>query len=84
MRLKKIAMNDSLFMSTTADAVIESIATTWQDEAETLPWLQSCLQLDRRSFISWSAVHAIAQGWKEIDGIDTYSWLKELVQTTRN
>ncbi|MGB7057264.1 MAG: HEAT repeat domain-containing protein, partial [Geitlerinemataceae cyanobacterium] len=79
--LKKIAMNDSLFMSTTADAVIESIATTWQDEAETLPWLQSCLQLDRRSFISWSAVHAIAQGWKEIDGIDTYSWLKELVQT---
>jgi HEAT repeat protein len=79
--LKKIAMNDSLFnMSTTADAVIDSIATTWQDEAETLPWLQSCLQLEQRSFISCSAVHAIAQGWKEIDGLDTFSWLKELVQ----
>jgi predicted NACHT family NTPase len=64
------------FMPDTAFVLLLLIATNWQDEQETLPWLKRCLKFDLSSFVLAAAVMAIAEVWK--DSLDTLAWLKEL------
>ena len=61
-----------------ADAILMAIATIWQDDPETLPWLKCCLQFDLGSYVPGCAVLAIAQNWK--DDPDTLILLKDWAQ----
>ncbi len=58
-----------------ADRLINTIASTWQDSSEILPWLKKCLEFDSGSSILGAAVRVIAKNWK--DDSDTHPWLKD-------
>ncbi|MCL1473849.1 HEAT repeat domain-containing protein [Argonema antarcticum] len=58
---KKVWENDS----ETAVKVIQAIATTWKNDPQTLPLLQSCVQSDPNSVVPQAAVYAIASNYKE-------------------
>ncbi len=69
------------FDEETATAILMALATIWQDDPETLPWLKSCLQFGYTS-VSWCAVRAIAQNWK--DDPNTLILLKNWAQNKAN
>ena len=61
---------------------VEAIATTWKDHPETLPWLQTCVQLNNNLWDLWvrkAAVHELARGWQ--DDFDTLPILKACIQS---
>ena len=57
-----------VFNFETANAIIKSIANTWQDNNEVLQWLKDCLNLNLNlnssSYVPDSAIRAIAQCWR--------------------
>ncbi|MEQ8751980.1 MAG: HEAT repeat domain-containing protein [Coleofasciculus sp. G1-WW12-02] len=57
---------------------VVSIATTWHDSPDTLPWLKQTAQSDDDWIVRQAAVEEIAKGWK--DDSDTLPWLKQTAQ----
>ena len=55
--------------------LINTIASTWQDNSELLAWLKERALNDQNWAVRRVAVEAIGQGWK--DDPDTLPWLKE-------
>jgi len=44
---------------------VAAVAKTWQDNPETLPWLQQLAHSDEDEWVRFAAVLGIARGWKE-------------------
>ncbi|MBD2006241.1 MULTISPECIES: HEAT repeat domain-containing protein [Cyanophyceae] len=57
---------------------VSSVATTWKDDPDTLPWLKQRAQADDDSDVRQAAVQELARGWK--DDPDTLPWLKQRAQ----
>ncbi|MBD1888652.1 HEAT repeat domain-containing protein [Coleofasciculus sp. FACHB-SPT9] len=57
---------------------VSSVATTWKDDPDTLPWLKQRAQADDDSDVREAAVQELARGWK--DDPDTLPWLKQRAQ----
>ncbi|MCL1463287.1 NACHT domain-containing protein [Argonema galeatum] len=66
----------------TATKVIQAIATTWKNDPQTLPLLQSCVQSDPNSDVRRAAVYAIASNYKEDP--QTLPLLQSWVQSAPN
>jgi predicted NACHT family NTPase len=58
---------------------VAAVAATWNDDAETLPWLKQLAQSDNNGNVRSSAVQELARGWK--DDPETLPWLKQLAQS---
>ncbi|BAT53152.1 putative signal transduction protein containing Nacht domain protein [Nostoc sp. NIES-3756] len=54
---------------------VTSVATTWKDDSETLPWLQQLATSDERDYVRRVALQELARSFK--DDPDTLSWLKK-------
>jgi predicted NACHT family NTPase len=61
---------------------VSSVATTWKDHPDTLPWLRQLAQADDNSVVRYVAVQELARGWK--DDPDTLPILKQLAQADDN
>ncbi|MFE1744913.1 NACHT domain-containing protein, partial [Coleofasciculus sp. H7-2] len=61
---------------------VSSVATTWKEDPDTLPWLKQRAQTDDNSDVRRAAVQELARGWKEDP--DTLPWLKQRAQTDDN
>jgi len=80
-RLKQAAQIKGLPSKPSAK-IVAAIATTWKDDAGTLPFLQRCLRFDQQSYVPESAVQEIVQGWR--DDLETLPWLKQRAQQDEN
>ncbi|BCL38730.1 HEAT repeat domain-containing protein [Nostoc sp. MS1] len=58
---------------------VTSVATTWKDDSETLPWLQQLATSDERDYVRRVALQELARSFK--DDPDTLSWLKKCATT---
>ncbi|MEG5038521.1 HEAT repeat domain-containing protein [Microcoleus sp. B3-C5] len=58
---------------------VSTIAYTWKDDPETLPWLQQLAQSDSNLYVRRAAVEELAQGWK--DNPETLPWLQQMAQS---
>ncbi|MEH2270232.1 MAG: HEAT repeat domain-containing protein [Nostoc sp.] len=61
---------------------VSAVATTWQDEADTLRWLLQRASSDESWFVRRRAVQEFAHGWKDYP--DTLYWLKQCATSNMN
>ncbi|MBD2502734.1 HEAT repeat domain-containing protein [Anabaena azotica FACHB-119] len=58
---------------------VTSVATTWKDDSETLPWLQQLATSDERDYVRCAALQELARSFK--DDPDILPWLKKCATT---
>ncbi|MEG3988768.1 HEAT repeat domain-containing protein, partial [Microcoleus sp. S28C3] len=73
-----IIENPHLFFQIDRQAVA-TVAATWKDDPETLPWLKQRAQSHDNSAVRQAAVQELAWGWK--DDPETLPWLKQRAQS---
>ncbi|NEQ69958.1 MAG: NACHT domain-containing protein [Symploca sp. SIO2D2] len=61
---------------------VTAVATTWQDNPETLPWLKQLAESNESLDVQSAAVKEIASGWKKHP--QTLPWLKAYAQSSRS
>jgi predicted NACHT family NTPase len=54
---------------------VVSVATTWKDDPETLPWLKQLATVDHNDYVRRAALQELARGFK--DDPQTLPWLKQ-------
>jgi len=62
--------------------VVAAVATTWQDDSETLPWLKSRLTSNDHWAVQRASVQELVRGWK--DDPETLPLLKTLALSDKN
>jgi predicted NACHT family NTPase len=88
-RVKELTKYRNITVSTSSESdnlvyeiriqAVAAVASTWKDDAETLPWLKQLAQSDDDWLVRFSAVHQLAGGWK--DDPETLPWLKQQTQS---
>ena len=74
--------DEAKFVSEIRIPAVSSVATTWKEHPDTLPWLKQLAQADDNSDVRFAAVQELVRGWK--DHPDTLPILKQLAQADDN
>jgi predicted NACHT family NTPase len=66
------------FLDKICTKVVSAVASTWNDDSDTLLWLKTCIQSNKGIYTRATAVRELARGWKNEPG--TLHWLKTYAQ----